>query len=353
MRAVFDGSLRAYDPRKPNGILLGGSHGGPRAHCEAIGRGVTGTTYSRSSEPTVERISCPLCSGERYGELGEVFHSDPPTVAGVSIKLPAGPYHLLSCRNCGLAFKWPRIPDELLATCYREAPGDHWVADIDPVERRIAVIEETLRHYTTPGRILDIGCFNGAVLDHFSDHWRKYGIEPSIQAAERARRRGIDVLAATIEELAAPDFCFETVIALDVLEHLNRPMPFLECVRKLLTPRGVFLAFTGDSHAPTWRAQGGHYWYCSLPEHVTFFNRKAIHYVAEKLEMDVVFARRMSHVCAPVMQRCWELGCNLVYDVVLAGRGLGIQALRRLSVYHRAPHWVTAPDHILFCLRPR
>ena len=100
--------------------------------------------------------------------------------------------------------------------------------------------------------------------------WNRYGIEPSVKAAEVARNRGVDVLAPTLDGLDDSHGQFDVLTAIDVVEHIVDPMPFFRQVRDRLAPGGVLVLLTGNSSSFSWRMQGGMFWYCSLPEHVSF-----------------------------------------------------------------------------------
>ena len=65
------------------------------------------------------------------------------------------------------------------------------------------------------------------------------------------------------------------ILAIDVIEHVSDPAAFFSRVWQLLKPGGIFLVFTGDSDAWSWRLQQSRYWYVSfLPEHISFYCRK-------------------------------------------------------------------------------
>jgi SAM-dependent methyltransferase len=193
---------------------------------------------------------------------------------------------------------------------------------------------------------LDIGCFNGALLEFLGAGWDRFGVEPSAPAAEMARSRGVKVLGATIDDIQR-ELRFDVIMAIDVVEHITEPLPFFRAVARRLRPRGAFIVQTGDLDAWTWRLEGSRYWYCSLPEHVSFYNRGAMTELAARTGMKSVGHLRMSHSRQPARTRAIELLKNAGYVVGLRFDGFGVPALRQRFVDRRAPGWLTANDHML------
>jgi 2-polyprenyl-3-methyl-5-hydroxy-6-metoxy-1,4-benzoquinol methylase len=89
------------------------------------------------------------------------------------------------------------------------------------------------------GSVLDVGCGEGALAVGLRSAGarRLTGIEVVAQAAERAREAYDEVFAGTVEAalpaLAGP---FDTVLCLDVLEHLVEPAAVLRALRERVTP---------------------------------------------------------------------------------------------------------------------
>lgn len=218
---------------------------------------------------TVQR-SCPVCGSHEIGTVGPILHPRPPLVAGVEIDLGDNKYWLRNCPRCTFQFKDPLIPAEKLLDCYSRAPSDNWDLDPDPNMRQFDVLRDALRQHCSGRRVLDVGCFNGALLTFLGDEWRKFGVEPSKDAADLARQRGVDILATTLDDLDPGVGQFDAVLAIDVVEHVAEPMPLFKQFSDLLAPGGVLLILTGDNQAPAWKLQRSFYWYCSLPEHVSF-----------------------------------------------------------------------------------
>jgi SAM-dependent methyltransferase len=293
---------------------------------------------------------CPLCGNSAVLDLGPIVHEKCATVAGVPLDLDGWSFRLLGCGCCGFRYKAPVVPEERLLACYRAAKADHsdWV--VDPHHRRFDMIRTMIVSANPPGRrILDVGCFHGAFLGYLGDTWQRFGVEPSIDAARSAESKGITILAPTLDTL--PDSQpFDVITAMDVIEHLNEPMPFFRLMSTHLSPGGLAFLLTGDSEAWQWRLLGSSYWYCSLPEHCSFFSRHSLQFVAEAAGLQLVNYRRTGHSRATIGRKAKDLAKNLSYVAGRALGGCGIPSIRRV-LDRRGPGWLTASDHFYAILR--
>lgn len=294
---------------------------------------------------------CPLCGETGAQCIGEILHPFPALVAGVEIDLRNLRFYLLACRACGFQFKDPSIPREALMACYEKASGAHWGENVDPIHRYYDVIAEMIERHASGRRILDVGCFNGSLLMYLGDAWSRHGVEPSLQAARLAKERGITILAPQIDMLPSDTAPFDVITAIDVLEHITDPRPFFSDIHRLLKPGGIFLAVTADTESLSWRIQGSRYWYCSLPEHVSFYSPRVMASVGRQYGSAIVEVQRLSHERSRWQERLIQRTKNLGYVAGGYLRGLGVPSLRRLFVERRAPGWTTATDHMFIVMR--
>jgi SAM-dependent methyltransferase len=119
---------------------------------------------------------------------------------------------------------------------------------------RRAVLWAMLRRAGLPDRpqVLDAGCGTGRNLAEFGRLGTARGVDPSRQAIEFCRRRGLgEVEAAGIESLPFADGTFDLILATDVLEHVERDDVAATELRRVAAP-GALLVVTVPAYRWLW-----------------------------------------------------------------------------------------------------
>jgi SAM-dependent methyltransferase len=294
---------------------------------------------------------CPVCGATDTVVVGPILHPQPTLVAGVELDLGDSDYKLIRCPHCCFMYKDPPIDAAKLMACYAAANRDNWALEPDPCGRKFDVLRGLLESYCQGRRALDVGCFNGALLSYLGDGWQKFGVEPSRAAAALAKQRGVEILAPSLDLLDANGEKFDAIMAIDVVEHIVEPLPFFRAVSERLAPGGVFLVSTGNTDALAWRLQNSMYWYCSLPEHVSFYNRSSLDRLAMKLGLTRVEYRPLRPRRLSSVRLLSDGFKNFIYVIGRAFDGFGIRPLRRLVVERRGPSVQTAKDHLIYVFR--
>ena len=122
-------------------------------------------------------------------------------------------------------------------------PAARYAPDQTPTGRRRELLERVPRG----AEVLDVGCWSGATGRFLADIRAATidGVEPDPAMAEQAARTYRHVHRATIEDalatLSADRQRYDTLLFLDVLEHLVDPHAVLVASRALLRPGGTAL----------------------------------------------------------------------------------------------------------------
>jgi 2-polyprenyl-3-methyl-5-hydroxy-6-metoxy-1,4-benzoquinol methylase len=153
-----------------------------------------------------------------------------------------------------------------------------------------------LGRYAPRGRLLEIGCGYGLLLDEARKRgYEVEGVELSRDAVRYARERlSLPVHDLALEDGALPSVLgserYDAVLAIDVLEHLDEPTVALDRMRGLLVRGGALLIVTSDPSSLVARVLGKRWW-CYQPAHICLIPRatmrRLLHERGLKLEEDV------------------------------------------------------------------
>jgi SAM-dependent methyltransferase len=97
-------------------------------------------------------------------------------------------------------------------------------------------------------RVLDVGCGTGQLSVALADHARVWGVDPSEEMLDVARRRvprGVGLKLGSAEELPFKDGWFDRVVLRLAVHLVDRPRAFAEAFR-VLAPAGRIVIVTFD-----------------------------------------------------------------------------------------------------------
>jgi 2-polyprenyl-3-methyl-5-hydroxy-6-metoxy-1,4-benzoquinol methylase len=206
---------------------------------------------SRLASPPRHNGLCPVCETVQTLQVAEVF----------------GAGRFLACPACGVHFA--ETVEHDLPEYYSQVWGDGNLG-IKPYEAKVAaasdpqrlakLIDEIpryrwaanlLRRLRPGSKVLDVGCGEGGLL------WfaQQVGLEPyGCDLAPKAvalvhQLIGPDrATLGTIEDLPFEPGSLDAILALEVIEHLPSPQPFLRRAASLLKPSGLLLITTPNRY---------------------------------------------------------------------------------------------------------
>lgn len=320
--------------------------------------GFNDVVSDRKSVSIGDRVVCPSCGSDRVRQMGPIPPSN--TFAGRVLDqvLPGG--SLWQCLDCHLGFRHPRLQRAEVDELYRQGNIESWAT---PVKGRTdwMLASKMIASFSGIKRVLDVGCFDGRLLEYLGQGYEWLGVEIHSEAAERARQRGVNVITKDYSELPLCRIEADAVLAVDVIEHSYDPLEFLACLVSSVRAGGIIVIATGNTDAPTWRLMGSRYWYCHIAEHLSFINPEWAENAACRLGLEVVAFERFSHMNGRTFShRLRETFANLVYRASLRlfsglrriGVG-GIDVRRYPELLQVPPCWLSARDHMLVAFKKR
>jgi len=252
----------------------------------------------------LERPACPRCGGHDTRHVLDGEDRLHPTGLRASV---------VECTNCGLWFQSPRLPRTRHAELYPAdyAPHGQVTGSNRPPQAVLAYLarDRGYRHlsgagggspllyplypllhwragtqlipaYVPGGRVLDIGCGNGAMLRLLRTiGWSDLsGIEPDPAAAAIARSTGAEVREGSVEDVlpSYPDGHFDAIIASMVIEHVADPYAVMQEIARTLRPGGELLLSTVTRDSADAAFFGTLWAGFDFPRHMTYFRNEDI-----------------------------------------------------------------------------
>jgi 2-polyprenyl-3-methyl-5-hydroxy-6-metoxy-1,4-benzoquinol methylase len=144
-------------------------------------------------------------------------------------------------------------------------------------------IEHKTKVCANKGKILDIGCATGSLLEELKKcGWDCVGAELSeAQAAYARENRGLEVYSLPLEESEFPKNSFDVILASHLIEHLNDPSSLVKEVWRILAPGGRFFITTPNISGFQARLFGGK-WRSAIFDHLYLFSDKTLGALLEK-----------------------------------------------------------------------
>ncbi len=114
-----------------------------------------------------------------------------------------------------------------------------------------AVLDKYMAAPPRPGRVLDVGCGTGLMLSKVND-WEPAGLDFSRLALDYCRGRGIrHLVRGDVVHLPVRSGSMDLVLALDLIEHIERDDLMAREFHRILRPGGYLMA-TVPAHQFLW-----------------------------------------------------------------------------------------------------
>lgn len=193
------------------------------------------------------------------------------------------PFHLDSCRACGVASVNPQPDADLLAEHY---PKGYYATDADSPAVRAHLrwkrydVRRLRPHVArlAPGRWLDVGCgIGGALVAARAVGFEVEGIELSAEAARFGEKFfGVRIRPGTLDDYSTAADSYSVISLFHVLEHLRDPAGEIERLAAMLRPGGVLVIESPALDSETARLFGGRWFHLEVPRHLFHFTAGAV-----------------------------------------------------------------------------
>lgn len=307
-----------------------------------------------------EAITCCACGSNNLRDLGPCRLYDEKTIEWLSsykgVSRDSG--RLYHCKVCGSGMRWPHLSEEQLESIYQHTEEGTWEYEFNTntawVRARELLVERI--GSSKECRILDIGCNEGMFLSELPVAWKKYGIEPSINARRVLQNRGIKVIGDSLDELPSEwHGQFDAVCLFDVFEHVPEPVATIRAALRYLRPNGCLILSTGAIDTWPWKVLKGQHWYLQTPLHLSFGSSQFFQWYCKKNNIKLVSSRYISHRVGSFKNKLddavatFYFFCRLKGGLWNAGTRLihALPGYRSLLHVQAMPYTVYLRDHVL------
>ncbi len=193
---------------------------------------------------------CPLCG---HSEAARLFVKDDVAYE--------------RCTGCGL----PTRGGETGPPSYHDHRPQITQA-LPPLTRtRYEHLLGTLERYRSGGRLLDVGCGGGFLVETAQAlGWEAEGTEVSRAAVDFGVSRGLRLHHGTLDDVEFAAGAFDVVLMMEVIEHVPDPVALLRQIHGLLRPGGV-LHLTTPNWGSLSRRLIGSAWFPVTSDHLSYF----------------------------------------------------------------------------------
>lgn len=199
------------------------------------------------------------------------------------------------------SLKWSeklyRVWDDVCARAYLEDEYgyDTLRAELKPLRRLLAPLARIRPAYCSDwdlvvrwqspedrGRLLDVGCGNGDVLQTLSQlGWTVEGTDVDSSSVAFARSRGLTVHHGDLSTLELKEASFDVVSMSHVIEHVHHPDQLVERARRLLKPGGKLVIVTPNVRGALFKKHRANWLHLDPPRHLILFSAPSLRHLVE------------------------------------------------------------------------
>ncbi|MBF0559337.1 MAG: class I SAM-dependent methyltransferase, partial [Nitrospirae bacterium] len=219
--------------------------------------------------------------------------------------------HIVTCDACGLLQVNPRNHilnfmdfdkaderDEKLKQLFSKMEGSSGQCLEDMMSREALIKAEHFRNkirkieqYKKTGRLLDVGCAEGAFLSACSSgSFELYGVEPSEYIFPELKKAvpGANLYNTTLLETKFPSNYFDVIVLINTIEHLWNPAEIIDEAHRILKEDGLLMIEIPDAGHWIARLMGKKWFPVLIPDHLVFFSKATMNSLLKKTGFEVL-----------------------------------------------------------------
>lgn len=231
---------------------------------------------------------CPVCASEettKFLETKDYF-------------LTGKAFEIWECQTCKIRFTTPQPEEKELPKYYQSNEYfSHQTEKKNPVSFLYAQLRQKnirkkynlINQYVKRGKILDIGCGTGELLNFFKkQQWDTKGIEPS-EKARTFGRKNYHLQIETETKLDQwPEKEFDIISMWHVLEHVPDINKRIDQTKRLLKDNGKIIIALPNPNS--WDSKHYHKYWAALdvPRHLYHFTKESLSNLLKNKELKII-----------------------------------------------------------------
>jgi SAM-dependent methyltransferase len=236
---------------------------------------------------------CPVCG--QQGPRESLFEAE-DRLHGL-----AGAFGVERCGSCASGLTTPAESPERIASFYPAGYGPYEL----PRNRLLRLISRAIRawqgrqaltgHPLRParhmpsGRAIDVGCGRGDLAALLVERgWAVTGIEPSPDACEVARARGVDARQGTLDDVRLEPAAYDLAVFQHSLEHVPAPVADLRHAAAALRPGGIVSITVPNFGSWQSRRFGSRWFHLDVPRHRVHFTETGLRHALAAAGLELV-----------------------------------------------------------------
>lgn len=194
-------------------------------------------------------------------------------------------YHFNKCENCGIIYINPmpnetelvKLYNDPSKAIYYEKATQEGIIYAEKVKSGLFKDLKAI-NFNSWKRILDIGCGGGFLLNSVKKEFDElHGLEVSMELVRFAKSKwSLNVHHGEIQNVNLPENYFDIVTLYDVIEHIPKPLIFLDAIYRILKHNGVIVIVTPNANGLSARIMKEKWIYYTPPEHIFYYTPKSI-----------------------------------------------------------------------------
>lgn len=253
----------------------------------------------------LESISCPVCNANSFKLVFPINHNSSNVLEILKLDTTDTTVNIVECQKCAHVYMNPVIKEELMNRYYSVLNSEFYHSGKEVYNENKKEYEDytsLIQGFKKNGSVLEIGCGNGFLLKTLEAvGYDCYGVEPSPMAFNHAKNQlGLKVENKFLTDSSFYNSKFDIIILIDVVEHITDMQNFMLQIKNVLKDDGILFIGTGNIESLNARIAKDNWGYFLSWEHVSFFNKKSMHYLLQKNNFKNITIRTTSLQHKPI-----------------------------------------------------